>query len=186
MGGSEDTGLKNAFGYTAVRTGASFLGRSFLIKTGSAIFRRILVLIRSATLTAQSPSPASTAASWVAASLLLTRWYAPPTITRVAHATTSNGRTLSATLRTASMINSLYPILYLPKRTPTRNDRAPERMRRAARRAADTTRSSRTITNRPGRAPCFTQTRFTSVQNPQDGVFTPDGTGREDLWVARS
>lgn len=105
MGGSEDVGLKRAFGHTAVRTGASFLGRSFLIRTGSAILRRTLVLIRSATLTAQRPSPASTAASWVAASLLLTKWNAPPTIAKAAHATTSNGRTLSATLRTASIIN---------------------------------------------------------------------------------
>ncbi len=103
MGGSEEADLKNAFGYTTVRMGASFLGRSFLIKTGSAILRRTLVLIRSATLTAQSPKPTSTAASWVAASLFLTRWAAPPTIARVAHATTSNGRTLSATLRTVSI-----------------------------------------------------------------------------------
>jgi len=103
MRGSEEADLKNAFGYTVVRTGASFFGRSFRIKTGSAILRRTLVLIRSATLMAQSPRPTSTAASWVAVSLFLTKWAAPPTITRVAHATTSNGRTLSATLRTASI-----------------------------------------------------------------------------------
>lgn len=85
-----------------VRKGASLLGSSFLASSGT-LTRRTFVLIKSATLTAQSPNPDFIAAPWIAASLSLTRCTAPPTMARVAHRTTSNGRTLSAALRTANI-----------------------------------------------------------------------------------
>ncbi len=88
-------------GYDA-RKGTSLPGSSFLASSGT-LNRRTFVLIKSATLTAQSPNPVFTAAPWVAASLLLTICTAPPTTARIAHRTTSNGRTLSAALRTANI-----------------------------------------------------------------------------------
>ena len=88
-------------GYEA-RKGASFPGSSFLAISGTLI-RRSFVLIKSATLTAQSPRPVFIAVSGLAASLLLTRCTVPPTMARVAHRTTSKGRTLSAALRTANI-----------------------------------------------------------------------------------
>jgi hypothetical protein len=93
--------LRVTLGYDA-RKGESLLGSSFLASSGT-LTRRAFVLTRSATLTAQSPNPVFTAAPWVAASLLLTRCTAPPTMARIAHRTTSRGRTLSAALRTANI-----------------------------------------------------------------------------------
>ena len=88
-------------GYDA-RKGESPTEISFLASSGT-LTRRTFVLIKSATLTAQSPNPDFNAALWVAASLLLTRCTAPPTMARVAQRTTSNGKTLSAALRIANI-----------------------------------------------------------------------------------
>ncbi len=93
--------LRVTLGYDA-RKGTSLLGSSFLASSGT-LTRRTFVLIRSATLTAQSPNPVFNAVPWVAASLLLTRCTAPPTTARVAHRTTSKGRILSAALRIANI-----------------------------------------------------------------------------------